>query len=176
MRQSKRSRILEAAMRVIERDGVTAVTFEAVAAEAELTKGGLLYHFPSKEALLDALHEDLVTRWERAMLDDLGKPAADASDAERRAAYIRVAAQASTRAELALMIDAAGRSERNAPWADVVDRWSPTPAEPDDAALDHLVARFAADGMWQNDSMGGAPLDPELRRRLLDRIIALTST
>ena len=51
MRTSKRDRILDAAVNVINRDGVRAVTFESVAAEAKLTRGGLLYHFPSREAL-----------------------------------------------------------------------------------------------------------------------------
>lgn len=60
MRTSKRDRILDAAVNVINRDGVRAVTFESVAAEAKLTRGGLLYHFPSREALLRGIDEHLV--------------------------------------------------------------------------------------------------------------------
>lgn len=46
MRPSKRDTILQAALSVVETDGVTAVTYESVAAASGLTKGGLLYHFP----------------------------------------------------------------------------------------------------------------------------------
>jgi AcrR family transcriptional regulator len=43
-----RERILEAAYTVAERSGAAALTLDAVAAEAKVSKGGLLYHFPSK--------------------------------------------------------------------------------------------------------------------------------
>ena len=47
-----RARIRVAAAKVIERDGAGHLTLEKVAAEADLSKGGLLYHYPSKDALL----------------------------------------------------------------------------------------------------------------------------
>lgn len=46
MRPSKKSAIVEAAMRVAEEQGLSAVTIDAVAEQAGITKGGLLYHFP----------------------------------------------------------------------------------------------------------------------------------
>ena len=48
MRTSNRRKILDAIIAIVERDGITAVTFDAVAAETGLTRGGLLYHFPSR--------------------------------------------------------------------------------------------------------------------------------
>jgi len=50
-----RERILEAAERVVGEVGAARVTLDAVAHAAGISKGGLLYHFPSKEALLGAL-------------------------------------------------------------------------------------------------------------------------
>jgi AcrR family transcriptional regulator len=49
------TRILDAAENLIIARGVAAMTLEAVAREAGVSKGGLLYHFASKEALLEAL-------------------------------------------------------------------------------------------------------------------------
>ena len=49
------ARLLDAASAVIRRDGAQALTLDAVAAEAGVSKGGLLYHFKSKRELLDAL-------------------------------------------------------------------------------------------------------------------------
>ncbi|MFM7780846.1 MAG: helix-turn-helix domain-containing protein, partial [Alphaproteobacteria bacterium] len=49
------TRILDAAENLIIARGVGAMTLEAVAREARVSKGGLLYHFASKEALLEAL-------------------------------------------------------------------------------------------------------------------------
>lgn len=54
-KRDTRGRILDAAVRVIARDGAAHVTLEAVAAEAALSKGGLLYHFTSKHALIQGL-------------------------------------------------------------------------------------------------------------------------
>lgn len=54
-----RHRILDAAERLIQADGVPGLTIARAAAEAGVSKGGLLHHFGSKEALLSALLERL---------------------------------------------------------------------------------------------------------------------
>lgn len=52
-----RTRLLDAAETIAARDGVGALTLDAVAAAARVSKGGLLHHFRSKEALLAGLVE-----------------------------------------------------------------------------------------------------------------------
>lgn len=47
-----RERLLDAAESVVIEQGVSAMTLEAVAARAGISKGGLLYHFPSKDAIV----------------------------------------------------------------------------------------------------------------------------
>ena len=51
MATDTRERILRALRGLLARGGNTSVTLEAVAAEAGVSKGGLLYHFPSKSAM-----------------------------------------------------------------------------------------------------------------------------
>ncbi|WP_020669329.1 TetR/AcrR family transcriptional regulator [Amycolatopsis nigrescens] len=66
---SARDRVLDAYQDVLIEHGPSSVTLEAVAAEAGVSKGGLLYHFGSKDALLEGLigrlyeltEEDLAT-------------------------------------------------------------------------------------------------------------------
>lgn len=53
------TRILDAVERIIVQKGVTGLTLEAAAREAGVSKGGLLYHFGSKEALLTGLMQRL---------------------------------------------------------------------------------------------------------------------
>jgi len=53
--EQTRARIRVAAATVIERDGAGHLTLDKVAAEAGLSKGGLLYHYPTKDALLEGL-------------------------------------------------------------------------------------------------------------------------
>lgn len=50
-----RTRILDAAERLVQAKGVAALTLDAAAKEAKVSKGGLLYHFASKEMLLVGL-------------------------------------------------------------------------------------------------------------------------
>src|SRR6185312_1864219 len=53
--QVTQKNILEAALRVFARSGVSAATLEDIAAEASVTRGTLLWHFHSKDELLSAI-------------------------------------------------------------------------------------------------------------------------
>lgn len=54
-----RSNLLLQALRIIQTDGVHGLTLDAVARQAGVSKGGLLHHFPSKQALIDAMIEQV---------------------------------------------------------------------------------------------------------------------
>jgi AcrR family transcriptional regulator len=66
-----RARIRVAAAKVIERDGAGNLTLSKVAAEAGVSKGGLLYHYPSKHALLQGLLDHLLEK-RSPLLDEQG--------------------------------------------------------------------------------------------------------
>jgi AcrR family transcriptional regulator len=87
--------ICEAAIQIASRDGLLAMTLENVAREAGITKGGVMYHFPSKDELMRGVLEyfsqqcetmlmrrvvddpEPRMRWARCMLDCLFPPAAE---------------------------------------------------------------------------------------------------
>ncbi|HHA2425264.1 TetR/AcrR family transcriptional regulator [Stenotrophomonas maltophilia] len=176
MRTSKRDRILDAAVNVINRDGVRAVTFESVAAEAKLTRGGLLYHFPSREALLRGIDEHLVQAWETSMETLLGKRADEATALERYQTFVRVSAQSATRAELMFMLESADPDSDERPWGPAVRRWAPSAPKAgnvDPTTLDNFVARLAADGLWIYEAMYEGQLDEGVRARVAERIAGL---
>lgn len=54
-----RDKVLDAFVSILLAQGERAATLEAVAAEAGVSKGGLLYHFGSKQALMEGLLERL---------------------------------------------------------------------------------------------------------------------
>jgi len=56
-----RARILDAVMRLLAEVGYSETTNARIAAETSLTRGALLYHFPTREALLDAVIAHLQT-------------------------------------------------------------------------------------------------------------------
>ena len=145
-RPSRRTALLDAALTVVRRDGAAALTLDAVAAEAGVSKGGLLYHFASKRALIDGLLE----RW----LDEFGARLAGPGFA---AAYVRASEvtgpenAASEFGMLAAMIEdpaVLGQvRERYAAW---MDRMLEDVGDPVDAWL----VRLAADGLWYSDLFG----------------------
>jgi len=58
---------------VIAKQGAPHLTLEAVAAEAGISKGGLLYHFPSKDALWQGLLEDFHENFIRQCWEEFQK-------------------------------------------------------------------------------------------------------
>src|SRR5262245_54331233 len=87
-----RDRLLDAAEVIVGRDGVTSLTFDALAAEAGVSKGTTLYHFPSKEALTSAMIERFVARFDTAWADAIHEDAIHEKRAERgrrTRAYVR---------------------------------------------------------------------------------------
>ncbi len=73
MTESKRAAILAAAARTVDACGAGHLTIDAVAREAGVSKGGVLYHFPSKRALLEGMLDSLLERGaaRRAALDEM---------------------------------------------------------------------------------------------------------
>jgi AcrR family transcriptional regulator len=75
-RSETRSRILHAAEVHAREVGPGRLSLEAVAARAGVSKGGLLYHFPSKARLMEALVEHSLGRVDAAMAaeESRGRP------------------------------------------------------------------------------------------------------
>ena len=172
MRPSQRDQILDAAIRVVERTGVTGVTFDAVAAEAGVTRGGLLYHFRSREALLEAINLHLAQQWEAGLERHAGKPVNDTTADERMVAFIRNSTTMASRAELLFLLEFARDPALAVPWDAIGRRWvAPPPDDPDDAsALSRFIVRLAADGLWAYEYLAGQPLPDAIRQRVAARL------
>jgi AcrR family transcriptional regulator len=55
--------LLNAAEAVVVRQGIANLTLDAVAAEAGMSKGGLLHHFPTKDRLVEGLVTRAAANW-----------------------------------------------------------------------------------------------------------------
>jgi AcrR family transcriptional regulator len=172
-RGDTKQRLLGAAAAVVRRDGAGALTLDAVAAEAGVSKGGLLYHFKTKRDLLDAMLEG----W----LEEFASEIAAAEEGKGFAHGYVAASDISTWAAgeratefglLAAMVDEPGTLEgvraRYAAWQ---ERLAAQATDPVDAT----VARLAADGLWLNDLLGLAPPAGELRERVMARMLDLAT-
>jgi AcrR family transcriptional regulator len=76
-----RERVLQAAERVVAEIGAARLTLDAVAQAASVSKGGLLYHFPSKESLLVALAQRYVDNMQHCIESAKGGLAGDRGQA-----------------------------------------------------------------------------------------------
>lgn len=61
-RPSCKDLIIDAAERVVREEGGARLTLDAVAEKAGVSKGGVLYHFPNKEALVEGMLSRLLER------------------------------------------------------------------------------------------------------------------
>lgn len=70
-----RERLLDAAEAVVIEHGVSAMTLDAVAARAKVSKGGLLYHFPSKDAIVLGIVSRMISIVQQRFASELASEA-----------------------------------------------------------------------------------------------------
>ena len=170
-RRDTRAELLDAAVAVVRRGGPQALTLDAVAAQAGVSKGGLLYHFRSKRELLDAMVDRWLDEWEAEFEADERGDGFVASfvrtshlggvGPDQRAAEVGLLAAIAAEPEVLTTV-----RERYATWQDRVEREGSDP-------VDATVARLAADGLWLADLLGLAPPQGRLREAVLARVLEL---
>ncbi len=173
---STREAILRAADRVVVDVGVSGMTLEAVAREAGVSKGGLLYHFPSKEALISGMIGRLIEGFRDALGREFAKERESTSGRWLRA-YIRASFDEDRwylEVSAGLLAAVAGDPTLLDPLRKAFEdgqRW----AERDglDPAVATLV-RLAADGLFFAELLGFAPPEGWLRERVLEALLQLT--
>ncbi|MFB3825412.1 MAG: TetR/AcrR family transcriptional regulator [Bryobacteraceae bacterium] len=176
---NSREHILECAERIVVRDGVGRLTLDAVAAEAGFSKGGVLYHFRTKDDLVRGMVARLIEEFDGEIARHAS---ADPEPVGRLArAYLKMAfPEPSSLAEHHQQVAAALRVAINnnpslmQPVCDVRIAFQKRILED---GLDPVTARLiqlAADGLWMAEVLGlPVPGGPE-RAAVLDRLEALT--
>lgn len=173
-RPSNRDRLLAAAVELIVAEGLTALTYDRLAAAARVSKGGLLYHFPSKRELTAALIEHALDEFEAGVQTAAG-------DDRRPGAWTRAYVDASLtvspgRPEVAFAVLLSAPEvgpellrhcgTRFAAWQQriVADGVPPGPA---------ATIRYACDGWWTFHALGAAPpADAVTLRAHLDELVS----
>lgn len=175
--------ILTAAERVVLRNGVTRLTLEAVAREAKLSKGGLLYHFATKEALIQAMLDRLIQYYECEIAQQQRD---DTAPGRWTRAYVRTTVEPmlsypgeaafpkSKEVGAALIAAAATNPQLLEPLRERFRVWQRAIERDGIGSTRATVVRLAVDGLWLADVLGiWAPSD-KLRRQVLNELIRLT--
>ncbi|MFM1653326.1 TetR/AcrR family transcriptional regulator [Brevibacillus sp. B_LB10_24] len=174
--KTTRETILEAAYALIQNEGIGRLTLDAVAGQANISKGGLLYHFPSKEALIEGMIDHLFKEYHQQIEDDISQE--PHSPGKWARAYVRTTFR-STEQELkisaGLLAALVNKPELLEPvrryyagWQEQLERDGIDP----EAAT---ICRLAADGLWFAEMFGLAPLtNGELRERVQHLLISMS--
>ena len=167
-----RDRILQAATEVIKQDGVSSLTLDKVAARAGVSKGGFLYHFGSKDALIIGLLNEVM-----GVLDEELNVLADGIEASQGAFalayldYVREPTQAATDTAVSILAAAAVDDDLLDSTRATFERWQDRLRQDDGLdEVEALLARIVGDGLWLIDLFGLAPPTAEERRKVLDLV------
>jgi AcrR family transcriptional regulator len=173
-----RSRLLEAAVAVLRGQGVSGFTLDAVAQQAGVSKGGLLHHFASKEALIGQLLQEMMAQFAASVEGHLAQDGGRPGGLLR--AYVRASLEDAAPLFPALGALLAVAVLENADLLAVVqadaEGWGARLAA--DAAAAGLprgraqLIRQAADGAWFDQLIGAGP-EPCEREALLAELLAL---
>jgi AcrR family transcriptional regulator len=174
---NSRDEILDAAQRIVERDGAGNLTIDGVAREAGLSKGGVLYNFPTKERLLKSMLDRMLENT-IPMIDAFREEFAGGPNPTLRAMIKTTANKecvdpALSRAVLAV---AAEDPEMLAPLRqELAKRWEQVRQECEDRDMAALVWT-AADGLMFHALLDISVFSPEKRAELLQKLDELAAT
>ena len=172
-----RETIFKACSQILRREGLTNLTLQAVASEAGISKGGLLYHFENKEVLIESLFEYHNNIFEERLEELI------AMEGEKPGAFLRAYAKASVEqmvdpenASLYASLFAAEEKYASAHKL-MREKYISWQRKIDQSGLDSdwaMLLRFTVDGLWFAEMHRYAPPDPEQRESIMEMILKLT--
>lgn len=169
--------IFDAASQILIQDGLSSLTLEKVAATAGLSKGGLLYHFPTKIALVDGLFKHHNALFEER-LQDLYEREKDSPGAWVRAYALASLEQINDPDTASLYASLFAAEEKYVSAHQIMrDKYKKWQKRLEDSRLDTKLAtliRFAVDGMWFSIKNDYAPPGIELQQWILEKLFELT--
>lgn len=166
--------ILDAAEDVVVESGAVHMTLDAVCARAGVSKGGLLYHFPNKESLIDSMLIRLVKRFESARAKESEKM----KDEPRRDLKAHVTTFLSRDKRMnricAAFVAAAAhnpdltKAARRA-YEEAFEKFVVAGMRRERAA----VISLAVDGLWLTKILGVAPFDAREQKAIIHELLQL---
>jgi AcrR family transcriptional regulator len=171
-----RDRLLQATSHIIQTQGVERLTLDAVAKEAQVSKGGLLYHFASKEALVLGVIQYLMDDFDAAIAHELAQDNAPDSPGRWLRAYVKATFNYNslpTTLISNLLSAVTLNPELLKPVQSQYDVWQ---QKLQASGLDPVRAslvRLAADGLGTSELFGMALPNESLRQQLLEMLLAM---
>jgi AcrR family transcriptional regulator len=174
-----RDRILDAAEARLLDLGPTGLVLDAVAADAQVSKGGLLYHFPTKQALIEGMTVRMLERFSKVQ-QSLADDDPDNSGRWTRA-YLHstvrpdgAPADDSGRLMAGLLAGIGGDTSRLKSIRDAFASWQERIEGDGIDPVQATLVRLAADGLWLSVLLGLPPLEKRQAKDVLRALENLT--
>ncbi len=177
--ETARERILDAAEARLLDAGPGGLVLDAVANDAGVSKGGLLYHFPSKEALVAGLCERMLDGFERT-LSELSQGDTDGPGAWTRAYLASTVTDRGSPADdtaqlMAGILATLGRDSAHLETVrDHFNRWHRRLRSDGIDPRRATIVRLAADGLWLSALLGLPELEPAEGPGVIDALRDMT--
>ncbi|MFK3705310.1 TetR family transcriptional regulator [Raoultella sp. BIGb0138] len=167
--------LLESAATIAGRDGIASLSLNAVAQGAGVSKGGLLHHFPNKQALLFALFARLLAIMEKAISELMA--ADNIAYGRFTRAYLHYLSDLTdtheSRQLMVLSLAMPDEPVLRKCWRDWMLGYLAQGDELDNSHTGTLV-RYAADGIWLSELTEGRTMSSEHRRSLVSDLTKMT--
>lgn len=171
----KRRLILQTAIQIILEHDFNSLTLDAVAKNAGISKGGLLYHFPNKESLIKGLakfvFEELYVNFDQFAEKDLQK-----SGKWTRALIEASKTDLEQNAELNVGVFAASYLDPHVA-NDISKGYQSILSKIENDGIDPVTAtiiRLALDGLYYSKMLNIAPLEKERQDEVFQQLFAMT--
>ncbi|MEO0347631.1 MAG: TetR/AcrR family transcriptional regulator [Pseudomonadota bacterium] len=168
-----RNRVLDAARQIVMERGAGALTYEELVEVSGITRGGITYHFATKQDLLRALIEHDLQHWDAAEAEH--RPQDEPEALADLLGFLRVhtAPDTDRRRFVSGMVGAAMHDPSVLEPARAYEAERLAKIDDSDAALRQQLLRLAAMGMFWADFFGCPELPEPLKDRLRDLLEAL---
>lgn len=171
-RPSRKESMLQSAVNLIATRGIDALTIDALAVSTNATKGGVQYHFPSKDKLFTDTLEYLLTEYDHAVsqyAESLKGPC------RWLRAYVELATakiSPEDRVAGAMLAILTSDDPRAEPFRRFTSHWRKRAVEDGIEPAIALIVRLAVDSLWTERLFGGATVKETkmVRERLLQWI------
>lgn len=170
-----RETILKAASQIVQSDGILELTIDATAKRAGLSKGGVFYHFPSKEDLIKGMVNHLVEDYVDKIKNGAEQDQLDKGKWTR--SFIKETFhQGSITQDLnsGLLAAIAYNPKLLKPIQEAYSEWKEKIEDDGLDPTDATILRLAVDGLWFSELFGVAPLSKDLRESVFNKLIQLT--
>ncbi|MBE9063414.1 TetR/AcrR family transcriptional regulator [cf. Phormidesmis sp. LEGE 11477] len=177
-RSATREKLLQAAAQVIIDRGVEALTLDAVAQQADVSKGGLLYHFLNKNALIVNVGQQQLQNFEAALQQEFEQDDAPGTPGQWTRAYVR-SAERTSKESLALIARLSSilvemPSELLQSVEAYEQRWHQRLESDGLDPVQATIIQLAIDGLWFSEAFQMAVPREERRTQIVETLLAMT--